>query len=416
MRKSNKLTAVSIRAASKPGLYGDGHGLYLQVSSFGTKSWLFRYMIDGVPRKMGLGAVHTVSLAEARKRAAEARLQVHDRLDPIDQRKASRGAARLAAARAITFKECADRYIEENRHGWRNPKHADQWHATFNETRRGERKFPATTAAINDLPVAAIDRALVLSVLKPIWHEKPETASRVRGRIESVLSFATVSEYRSGENPARWRGHLDQLLPSRKKLATVKHHDAVPYAEMPSFMAELRGKDGVYARALEFTILTAARTAEVVGARWVEFDLDARIWTVPKERMKGGKEHRAPLSDRALHILSGMPRTGEFVFSAKAGRPLSRMSMLQFVRRMRGMGATVHGFRSTFRDWAAEQTAYPSELCEMALAHTVGNKIEAAYKRGDMIEKRKRLMADWAAYCERAPAERDNVVPIREHA
>jgi integrase len=416
MRKSNKLTAVSIRAASKPGLYGDGHGLYLQVSSFGTKSWLFRYMIDGVPRKMGLGAVHTVSLAEARRRAAEARLQVHDRLDPIDQRRASRGAARLAAARAITFKECADRYIEENRHGWRNPKHADQWFATFNETRRGERKFPALTAVINGLPVASIDRALVLSVLKPIWHEKPETASRVRGRIESVLSFATVSEYRSGENPARWRGHLDQLLPSRKKLAGVKHHDAAPYVEMPSFMAELRGKDGVYARAIEFTILTAARTGEVVGARWEEFDLDARVWTVPPKRMKAGKEHRAPLSDRSVHILSEMPRTGDFVFSARADGPLSRMSMLQFVRRMTGVGATVHGFRSTFRDWAAEQTAYPSELCEMALAHAVGNKVEAAYKRGDMIEKRKRLMADWAAYCERAPAERDNVIPIRKHA
>ncbi len=415
MRKSNKLTAVTLRAASKPGLYGDGHGLYLQVSKFGTKSWVFRYMIDGVPRKMGLGAVHTVNLAEARKRAAEARLQVHDRLDPIGQRKASRGAARLAAARAITFKECADRYIEENRHGWRNPKHADQWFATFNETRRGERKFPATTAAINDLPVAAIDRALVLSVLKPIWHEKPETASRVRGRIESVLSFATVSEYRSGENPARWRGHLDQLLPSRKKLASVKHHDAVPYAEMPSFMAELRGRDGVNARALEFTILTAARTAEVVGARWEEFDLDARVWTVPPERMKAAKEHRAPLSDRALLILSGMP-SGDFVFSARAGRPLSRMSMLQFVRRLRGQGATVHGFRSTFRDWAAEMTAYPTELCEMALAHTVGDKVEAAYRRGDMLEKRKRLAADWAAYCERAPASGANVHRIREIA
>ena len=246
MRQGNKLNSLAVRSASAPGLYGDGHGLYLQVSKFGTKSWVFRYMIDGVPRKMGLGALHTVSLAEARKRAAEARLQVHDRLDPIGERKASRGAARLAAARAVTFKECADRYIEANRPGWRNPKHADQWYATFNETRHGERKFPATTAAINDLPVAAIDRALVLSVLKPIWHEKPETASRVRGRIESVLSFATVSEYRSGENPARWRGHLDQLLPARGKIARVKHHDAIPYAEIPNFMAELRGKDSVY--------------------------------------------------------------------------------------------------------------------------------------------------------------------------
>ena len=247
-------------------------------------------------------------------------------------------------------------------------------HATFNETRCGERKFPATTAAINDLPVAAIDRALVFSVLKPIWHEKPETATRAR-RIESVLSFATVSEYRSGENPARWRGHLDQLLPSRKKPASVKHYDAVPYAEMPSFMAELRGTDGVYARALEFMILTAARTAEVVGARWEEFDLDAKVWTVPAERMKAGKEQRPPLSDRSARVLSDMPALA--ISCLAQGRVGPSQNEHAAVRApMRGMGATVHGFRSTFRDWAAEQTAYPSELCEMALAHAVGSKVE----------------------------------------
>jgi len=417
MRQGNKLTSLAIRSASAPGLYGDGHGLYLQVSKFGTKSWVFRYMIDGVPRKMGLGALHTVSLAEARKRAAEGRLKVQDGLSPIEQRKASRGAARLAAAQAVTFKQCADRYIEANRAGWRNAKHADQWFATFNETRRGPRIYPALTAAINDLPITAIDTSLVLKVLEPVWQEKPETATRARGRIESVLSWATARELRKGENPARWRGHLDKLLAAKSKLARTKHHDAVPYAEIPGFANELREKAGVSARALEFTILTAARTGEVIGARWAEFDLGGMLWIVPAERMKSGREHRVPLSDRAARILSEIPRADDFVFpGTRTGRPLSNMAMLELIRGMRGHGATVHGFRSTFRDWAAEQTSYPNEMCEIALAHVVSDKTEAAYRRGDMMEKRRRLMADWAAYCERAPAERDNVVPIREHA
>jgi integrase len=256
-----------------------------------------------------------------------------------------------------------------------------------------------------------------LKVLEPIWQEKPETATRARGRIESVLSWATARELRKGENPARWRGHLDKLLAAKSKLARVKHHDALAYTEVPTFMADLRGRGGISARALEFTILTAARTGEAIGARWSEFDLSAKLWTVPAERMKAGKEHRAPLSDRAVEILSIFPRDGDFVFAGrKSDRPISNMAMLELVRGIRGMGATVHGFRSSFRDWAAEQTSYPTEMAEMALAHTVGDKVETAYRRGDMLEKRRRLMADWAAYCERAPAERDNVVPIREHA
>jgi len=249
-------------------------------------------MIDGVARKMGLGAVHTVSLAEARKRAAEARLKVHDGIDPIDQRKASRTRAKIASARAVSFKECADRYIEANRAGWRNAKHADQWFATFNETGRGERKFPALTAAINDLPVDAIDTALVLKVLEPVWQEKTETANRARGRIESVLSWATVRGHRTGENPARWRGHLDQLLPARGKIARVKHLQATAYVEMAKFMANLRSKGGISALALEFTILTAVRTGEVIGATWAEIDLRSKVWTIPPTRMKAGKEHR----------------------------------------------------------------------------------------------------------------------------
>jgi integrase len=417
MRRGNKLTPLEVKNASEPGLYGDGFGLYLQVSKFGTKSWVFRFMRDGRARKMGLGAVHTISLARAREKAKDARLLLDDGVDPIEARKAKRAAARVDAAKAITFKECADRHITANRAGWKNSKHADQWVATFNETRRGSLRFPAATQAINDLPVASIDTGLVLKVLEPIWTKTPETASRVRGRIESVLDWATVREYRTGENPARWRGHLDKALGARSKAKAPKHHAALPYVEIPSFMESLRTKEGTSARALEFTILNAARTGEAIAALWSEFDLGAKLWTVPAERMKAGKEHRVPLSDRALTILDALPRDGKYVFpGGKATRPLSNMAMLELVRGMLGKGSTVHGFRSTFRDWAAEQTAYPHELCEIALAHAVSDKTEAAYRRGDMMEKRRRLMADWAAYCERQLLEVDKVVGIREHA
>jgi len=416
-REGNKLSSAAVRIASKPGLYGDGHGLYLQISNFGTKAWVVRYMIDGVARKMGLGALHTVSLAEARKRANEARLQVLDGIDPLDAKKSARLRKKVETAKAVTFKECADKYIEANKAGWKNLKHAGQWSATFNETNRGDRRYPAATAAINDLPVAAIDTGLVLKVLEPMWTKTPETASRIRGRIESVLDWAKVRDYRTGENPARWRGHLDEVLPSRAKVQKVQHHSAVPYSEMPDFMAELRAKAGVSARALEFTILSAARTGETIGAQWREFDLNAKLWTIPADRMKAGKEHRVPLSDRTIEILKALPREGKYVFvSAKADRALSSMAMLELIRGLRGKGSTVHGFRSTFRDWASETTAYPNEMCEIALAHAVGDKTEAAYRRGDLMEKRRRLMADWAAYCAAPAADGGNVVRIREHA
>jgi integrase len=414
-RHGNKLTAAAVRVATEPGLYGDGHGLYLQISTFDTKSWVFRYMIEGRARKMGLGPLHTVSLAEARKRAADARLKVLDGLDPVDERTAQRAAKRLEAAKAMTFKQCADAYIKANSSGWKNEKHAAQWGATFNETKRGKRVYPASTVVINDLPISAIDTGLVRKVLEPIWYETPETASRVRGRIERVLAWATVAGYRSGDNPARWTGHLKELLPAKAKVSAVVHHDAVPYAEMPAFMGGLRTKHGTSARALEFTIITAVRTGEAIGATWSEIDLGTKVWTIPPERMKAGREHRIPLSDRAIAVLETLPREGEYVFAgARESKPLSNMAMLELVRGMRGKGATVHGFRSTFRDWAAETTAYPHEMCEIALAHAVGNKVEAAYRRGDMMEKRRRLMADWAAYCEQVPAQRGKVCPIRE--
>jgi integrase len=396
-RQGNKLTALEVKKDLKPGLYGDGHGLYLQVSSFDTKAWVFRFTIDGHPRKMGLGPLHTVSLAEARKRAAEARLKAHDGIDPIKDKQAQRASKRLSAAKAITFKQAAAAYVEANRAAWKNAKHAKQWASTFG----------ATTAAINDLAISAIDTGLVLSVLEPIWTKKPETAVRVRGRIEAVLDWAKVRGFRDGENPARWRGHLDHILPKKSRIASVEHLDALPYISVSAFMAELRAKEGIAARALEFAILTAARSGEILDAQWDEIDIDAKLWTVPANRMKAKKEHRVPLSDRAAEILKGLPRADARVFVR-----LGRDGLLECLRQLRDEG-TVHGFRSTFRDWAAETTAYPNELLEIALAHTIGNKAEAAYRRGDMMEKRRRLMADWAAYCEQQPANsRDNVVAI----
>jgi integrase len=414
-RQGNKLTAAAVRAASKHGLYPDGYGLALQVSDFDSKAWVFRFMIAGRARKMGLGPLNTTSLAKARERAQKARDSLAEGIDPLEARGANRLQNRVEAAKSMTFKQCADAYIKANRSGWKNDKHSAQWSATFNETKRGKRAYPAATAVINDLPVSAIDTGLVRKVLEPIWYETPETASRVRGRIERVLAWATVAGYRSGDNPARWTGHLKELLPSRTKLAGVEHHSAIPYRDMPPFMAELRAKHGTSARALEFCILTAARTGEVLGAKWAEIDLDAKVWIIPAERMKAGREHRVPLSDRALSVLEALPREGDFVFPGqRPDRPIIHTAMLELVHVMRGKSATVHGFRSTFRDWAAEQTAYPHELCEIALAHAVGNKVEAAYRRGDMMEKRRRLMEDWAAYCERPPvrSRADVVVSI----
>lgn len=389
----NRLSVAAINAKTKPGLYADGGGLYLQVAKGGSKTWIFRYMLAGRPRKMGLGSIHTVPLKLARERAAEQRLKLLDADDPIELRKAERMAKLAAATTALSFKEAAEQYIKAHRAGWKNVKHAAQWEATLKTY-----AYPV----FGDLAVSRVDVALVMRVLEPIWSAKPETASRVRGRIESVLDWAKARHLREGENPARWKGHLDKLLPARGKVAKVEHHAALPYTEIGAFIRDVQKLDGNGARALEFAILTAARTGEVVGAKWQEIDLDDGMWTIPAERMKAGKEHRVPLSSRAIEILQAMPREkgNPYVFIGdRKGRPLSNMAMLMTLRRMGRSDLTVHGFRSTFRDWTAEQTAYPNEMLEMALAHTVSDKTEAAYRRGDMVEKRRRLMDDWAAYC-----------------
>lgn len=391
-RAANKLSQLTVSKTTKPGLYADGGGLYLQITSAGVKSWLFRYMRAGKARGMGLGPVHTIGLAEARTRALDCRRLLLDGVDPIDARDAERAKQRVAQANDVTFKQCADKYIEAHRAGWKNAKHADQWTNTL-----------ATYAepVFDLLPVSAIDTALVMKVLEPIWTTKTETASRVRGRIESVLDWATVHGYRVGENPARLKGHLDKLLPKRSRVQKVKHHPALPYADLPDFMKLLRAEEGIAARALELLILSATRTNEVIGARWPEFKLDEGVWIIPAERMKMRKEHRVPLSAQAIALVKAQENTkqGDYVFpGAKYQKPLSNMAMLQLLDRMKRNDITVHGFRSTFRDWAGETTHYPREVCEAALAHGIKDKAEAAYARGDLFVKRAALMQDWADF------------------
>lgn len=411
----NKLSAVAVQRMKEPGYYGDGAGLWLQISKLGGKSWVFRFTFNGKAREMGLGPVHTVSLAEARAKAAAQRKLVADGIDPISERKAAQDAAKQAEANAKTFADCAAAYIAAHRDGWKNPKHVDQWTNTL-ETYA----YPF----IGQLSAAAVDTALVMRVLqqptkvddeeKPLWHCKTETASRLRGRIESVLDYAAVHGYRNGENPARWKGHLAMLLPARSKVQKVEHHAALPYVEMGAFMVELRKREGITARALEFALLTAARSGEVRGATHSEFDLDARIWTIPAERMKMKKEHRVPLSDAAIALLKSVPKVDdcEYKFPSPRGGMLSDMSLTAVLKRMGRGDLTQHGFRSTFRDWAGETTAYPREVIEHALAHQLKDKAEAAYQRGDLLAKRARLMGDWTTYCATVQSKADNVVAI----
>jgi integrase len=392
-----KLSAAAVKNAMRRGYYSDGGGLYLQVGATGSKSWVFRYKA-GKLYEMGLGPLHTVGLAEARTRARQCREHRLDGLDPLAARKAARMQAKLDAAKAMSFAACAEGYIAAHKPAWRNAKHRDQWSNTL-------RCY--VEPVFGPLPVQAIDTALVLKAIEPIWNEKPETASRVRGRIEAILDWATARGFRQGENPARWRGHLDKLLPKKSKVRRVEHHAALPYPEIAIFIAELRQQAGVAARALEFAILTASRTGEVMGARWDEFDRSDRLWTVPAGRMKSGKEHRVPLSDAALAVLEDLHklRHGDYVFEGgRTSQPISNMAMTMTLRRMERGELTVHGFRSTFRDWAAERTGFPSEVAEMALAHTISDKVEAAYRRGDLFQKRRQLMDAWARFCTAPPA------------
>lgn len=411
------LTVHKIERLTEPGRYLDGSGgLYLVVKPSGARSWILRYECHGRERYMGLGPVKDFTLTEARERARKARQLLNDGIDPLDARRAAHRAAATAAAQAaavtMTFSACAEQYYKFHSPKWKNHKHAAQFLSTLKTY-----AYPT----IGKLPVADIKKAIVIELLKPIWYTKTETASRVRARIEAVLDYARVNGYRpEGENPAAWDGNLEHALPAHSQVAKVKHHPALPYAEMPIFMAALQEREGIGARALEFLILTAARTNEVCGARWSEIDFDAKTWTVPAERMKARREHRVPLSDRAMTLLEALPREGEFLFlGGRKGMPISNMAMAETVKRMGRNDITVHGFRSTMRDWTAETTAYPNHVAEMALGHAVGSKVEASYRRGDLFDKRKRLMAEWAQYCltPRPEANETNVVvPIRRGA
>lgn len=414
-RKAKELSALSVSKLKTDGRHAVGgvDGLHLRVSG-GSRAWVLRIAVglrvgsDGRStvhrRDVGLGSYPEVSLAEARDRGRELRKQVRDGEDPVLKRQAAKVQSALEAAKARTFEDCAVAYIEANRAGWKNEKHVQQWENTL-----ATYVYPK----FGHLPVASVDTGMVLEVLQQpagttggtLWLAKTETASRLRGRIESILDWASFRGYRQGDNPARWKGHLEHELPARNKVQKVEHHAALPYAEMAAFMAELRTKEGVSARALEFAILTATRSGEVRGAKWSEIDLQARIWTIPAERMKAGKEHRVPLANEVIALLKALPREDDVdqVFLAPRGGQLSDMSLTAVLRRMGRTGLTQHGFRSTFRDWAGETTAYPREVCEHALAHRLADGVEAAYQRGDLLAKRVGLMSEWAKYCNTMP-------------
>jgi integrase len=431
-KKSEKLTAKKVAKLVRRGVRGkhhDGHGLYLQIQNRDNASWFLRYERDGKEHFPGLGPAHIVGLKLARERAQALRLQLLNGVDPIAAKKAAKAQRALDAAKAMSFSEAARGYIEQHGPKWRNARHAAQWPSSLAEY---------VEPIIGALPVREIDITLVLKVLEQkvparrgspagsLWLTRPETARRLRGRLESIFDFAKARGYRSGENPAAW-SIISNVLPAPSKLTRVENHPALPYAQIPEFLAKLRTRSGNAARALEFTILCAARSGETIGARWGEIDLDAvridpktkqkiadPVWTVPAVRMKTNKEHRVPLSDRAVEILKAIPREAgnDLIFIGPTRAGLSHAAKINLIRRLGYPDVTVHGFRSAFRDWAGETTAFASDVCEAALAHIKG-KTERAYQRGDLFNKRRRLMDAWAEYCASLPSKTTaDVVPI----
>jgi integrase len=394
-RRLGALSVAKVNSLKERGFYADGGNLYLSVAPGGTKSWVFRYKENGRARDMGLGPTHTITLAEAREKALEQRKLRLEGIDPLEHRTRQKKAVRLAAMKVTTFGTCVEQYLQTHDAAWKNQKHRDQWRTTLT----------TYCKPLLDLPVQSVDTDLILRVLGPLWKTRTETAARLRGRIERVLAWAKGRGLRDGENPARWSGHLDEMLAAPAKIAKKQHLAALPFPELPVFMGELRALPSLAARALEFTILCATRTGETFGAMWDEIDWESRTWTIPASRMKADKEHRVPLCDRALAILENLPRHGERIF------PLADIAaMLKLLRGMRP-GQTVHGFRSSFRDWAAETTNFPNHVVEMALAHAIGDKVEKAYRRGDLFMKRTKLMQTWSDYCAR-PARSGEVVSL----
>lgn len=404
VRAVNRLSVLKIKALKKPGRYNDGGGLYLYVSKAGNRSWVFRYRdrITSKLRDKGLGALHDVTLEQAREEASKCRETLRAGADPIAAKAERREAEKAAHAKQKTFGYCVEHCITGLKAGWRNAKHAQQWQNTL-ETYAG---------ALNGRPVSTIDTADVLEVLTPIWQTKTETATRVRQRLEAVLNWATARGYRKGENPARWGGHLDKLLPAPTKLKTVRHQPAMSYAALPAYMAILRESDALSAKALELQILTATRPDEACGARWAEFDLDAARWTIPANRTKTHRAHNVPLAPALVKMLSKLPRDASgYLFPGKPKRPITTAAPLKLLQE-KHPELTCHGFRSSFRDWSAEQTNYANEVCEAALAHTIKNKAEQAYRRTDIYEKRARLMNEWARYLSKPTNQGSNVTQL----
>jgi integrase len=377
MARVDRLTALRVQRERRPGMHPDGRGLYLRISKTGARSWVLRYMLDHKRHDIGLGSALDVTLAQAREKAVRARNLKADGVDPLSVKRASRTSARVAEAKSVTFGQCVDSYVAAHQQGWRSAKYGRQWREAIDTH---------VLPVIGALPVSEVDTTLLLKALEPIWTTTTATASRLRGRIEAVLDLAKVRGYRTGENPARWKGHLDKLLSRPSKVQRKVHHAALPYAQIPQFMAELRQHQDAGSCALEFTILTAARSGEVRGSTASEFDLAGATWTIPGSRMKAGKEHNIPLSAAALALVEKA-----IAFTAENG-------MSNTLAKLRP-GLTVHGFRSTFRDWCAEQTNFPREIAELALAHTVGSEVERAYRRTNLFDKRRELMNAWADFC-----------------
>ena len=411
-KEIDRLTAKAVEKIKNPGYYPDGDGLYLQVSASLTKSWVFIYTLNGRTREKGVGRYPVISLVKARGKRDAARELLADGMDPIDHGDALRAQQALQKANTLSFEKCATKMIDSHMAGWKNPKHIQQWKNTLTAY---------AGPVIGKMPVQEVDTPDIMRVLEPIWTSKTETASRLRGRIEQVLDWAKVHKYRTGENPARWRGHLDKLLPKKSKVHTVEHHPALPYAKINQFTAALRQRPGIAARAVEFAILTALRSGEVRAAKPAEFDLDAALWTVPAETMKMKRAHRVPLTPRAVEIIRERLKAdpdAEYLFpNSRNGKPLSDSALNSVLRRMgiQKGEAVVHGFRSTFRDWAAEQTNYSRELAEFALAHKLPDRVEAAYLRSDMFEKRRKLMRDWQRYID-TPEVARKVLPMHHVA
>ena len=396
-KKAKDLSALEVSRLTAPGHHAVGGvaGLYLYVLDTGARSWVLRTMVGEKRRHMGLGGYPDVPLAQAREKARAAKAEVSQGTDPIAQRVALASQLKAQQATQKTFEEAAKAYMEAHEKAWKNPKHRAQWGSTLKTY-----AYPH----IGSLLVKDIDQEHVMKVLEPIWATKTETATRLRGRIESVLDWATTRKYRSGENPARWKGHLDNLLPAPSDIQKVESHRAVDYNDMAQFMAALRAREGLAARALEFAILCASRSGEVRGALWSEINREKAIWTIPAERMKAGKEHRVPLSTPAVKLLEGLPRAdnSDLVFAGADDKPLSDMALTAVMRRME-VDAVPHGFRSTFRDWVGDCTNHPRDVAEFALAHKLSDKVEASYRRSDALEKRRQMMEEWADFCAKLP-------------